>query len=401
MHRLLLAGFVACVSCSLINMVMMLESEAASASKYSIFNETCMLSKQSWWHKSLPLERPPPGDKPSIWKTIEHDRGYASVAYLLSRRNADSIRSLEEVLSTAVQVAEEDVCTDGDALVGIIFVRTSKESDAYVVSTRVQCGDGRSADRTVAIQLSRGAACEISLFIPAPKGRVNIILAYSARQQILSDFLERARPLLANDANLKLLIGARGEDATFAEHLLSRMPLRDSAAVVPVGADIRGNFSKAVALRDTIRTVPPSDIVFVIDAEMRVDSGVFRTCRLSALPGAQVWFPVVFMGYPRATHVAPGDGFWARWGFGMTCLYRSDFDAVGGFGPGLETAYFGWGSEDRYLWLRFRDDRRYGVLRSYEPGLFHFWHRKKCEHNRAYKNCLKSARNEAGGRVPV
>lgn len=147
---------------------------------------------------------------------------------------------------------------------------------------------------------------------------------------------------------------------------------------------------------DAIRTVQQNELVFVIDVDMSIDGGSLRSCRYSAFQGTQVWFPTVFMGYPGTTSVAYGDGYWAVWGFGMACFYRSDFDAVGGWGPGLERRYHGWAPEGRDLWLRFRDDKRYGVLRSYEPGMFHIWHPKKCNHNKSYRACLQSVRDEAG-----
>lgn len=160
---------------------------------------------------------------------------------------------------------------------GIFLFRASNSSDAYAVTTRVQCGDWRIVDRVVAVELPRRAACKISLFVPSPNGKVNIVIPYSNRIQSLRECIERAATLLSGGANLKLFVGARGKGLAFAQHLASEMNLQDSVAVIAVCADACGNFSRAVALRDSIRTVPPNETVFVMDAVMRVSSELLRT----------------------------------------------------------------------------------------------------------------------------
>ncbi len=74
----------------------------------------------------------------------------------------------------------------------------------------------------------------------------------------------------------------------------------------------------------------------------------------------------------------------------MVCMFRSDFDAVRGFGGDEETRYAGWGSEDVDLYNRFREHPEYAVFRSLEPELLHLWHGKHCERNAHYVNCMRT-----------
>lgn len=75
---------------------------------------------------------------------------------------------------------------------------------------------------------------------------------------------------------------------------------------------------------------------------------------------------------------------------------------MSGWGSAAEKQYDGWTTEDKDLRRRFRDDGRYGVLRPYEPGLFHVWHPKKCVRgSKEYKICVDSARWKAGGCLRV
>lgn len=396
-HPVLLAGFFACLACVVFNVTV--KQKTRTGAVYSISDRTCILSKdQPSFLNSLLHEGPPPGDYRSLWKTVENPKmyGHPYPWSVVSAIEASTLRPLNKVLSTAVRVAKDDTCIDGVASVGRFLTRTSKPGEAYVVTIRVQCGDEPSLDRVVTLEFSRRAACKIFLFAPSPKPRVNIALVYSARKQSLREYLKRIAPLLFADANLKLLVGAQGEDATFAKSLLSAMRLQGSATVVPIATDSRGKFSRSIALRSTIRSVPLNEIVFPIDVDMRFDGEVLRTCRLSARNGTQVWFPVIFMGYPGATSVAYGDGFWKISDYGMACFYRSDFDAVGGWGSAVEKRYHGSGPDDMDLWQRFRDDKRYGVLRSYEPGMILIWHPKKCKRNKLYRICLKRVWDEAG-----
>lgn len=81
----------------------------------------------------------------------------------------------------------------------------------------------------------------------------------------------------------------------------------------------------------------------------------------------------------------------------MTCQYRSDYLAVGGF----DQQVVGWGLEDVGLYrkhLHRRDSltegRPLAVIRAPDPGLVHPWHIKTCDRSRLalgqYRDCIRS-----------
>lgn len=67
-------------------------------------------------------------------------------------------------------------------------------------------------------------------------------------------------------------------------------------------------------------------------------------------------------------------GFWRDFGFGITCLYKSDFLATGGFDLTIE----GWGEEDIRLFLSLIKSGL-DVFRARQVDLIHIFHNKYCD----------------------
>ena len=68
------------------------------------------------------------------------------------------------------------------------------------------------------------------------------------------------------------------------------------------------------------------------------------------------------------------NGYWRLFSYRQVALYKSDFDAVGGFNTDIR----GWGKEDTDFASRILH-KRLGIFRSPDPGLVHIYHEVKCD----------------------
>ena len=149
---------------------------------------------------------------------------------------------------------------------------------------------------------------------------------------------------------------------------------------------------------------------------MIVTPGLVNQCRKLASKGSAAWYPISFSqydpeklcfdgGFARSVEenpildivvggdgVAPGQqnirdqidatplslseerGFWRDFGYGIACMYKSDFMRAGGFDLSIE----GWGEEDIRMYLSLLKSGL-DVFRSKQKDLIHIHHPKHCD----------------------
>ena len=160
-----------------------------------------------------------------------------------------------------------------------------------------------------------------------------------------------------------------------------------------------GEFSRAKALDLGMAKLNDHDLAFLCDVDMDIKNEFLTKCRRNTIQGKSVYYPEVFKLYnrkyvyrngwkPRKYSINREQGHWGYYAYGMLCIYKSDYKAVGG----LDTGMMGWGGEDVDLYERVLRSNL-DVLRAPDTSLVHKWHSKSCQMEttpKRYEHCLTS-----------
>ncbi|XP_064117256.1 chondroitin sulfate N-acetylgalactosaminyltransferase 1-like [Macrobrachium nipponense] len=252
---------------------------------------------------------------------------------------------------------------------------------------------------------------------------VNIILTLQGRLGKYAIFLNHlVKVILPVDQHITLTVVYFSDDATKKAENMTRLALAPFPSTKWVFVPVeRGTFSRGRGLHMGAQSVkystPPDSpkIVFFCDVDVLMQPEFFGRCRSNAILGRQVvYYPVLFSQYnPRLVYqlheqsipnieaqltINEQAGFWRQFGFGMACVYTSDYETAGGF-PDMNT----WGGEDVVLYEKFLSLDHIKVLRSPDPGLFHIYHRKECidTGSSTYVDCLRSKSLTEGSQMQL
>lgn len=233
---------------------------------------------------------------------------------------------------------------------------------------------------------------------------VNLIVPLSGRidtfRQFMDMFVERC---IKQDGRVFLTVVYFGEEGKeeVKEILLNTAAAHDYEDYKLI--ERSDSFSRGVGLLAGAESwIDGNVLLFFCDVDISLKPGFLDRCRLNATPGSKVYYPIVFSLYNPSIVYAKRDipsweeqlvlrrnsGFWRTFGFGMMCMYRTDFLFMRGF----DTKIQGWGMEDVKLYQKLVQSN-FNVIRAPDPGIFHMWHEKTCDPHlplNQYNMCLGS-----------
>lgn len=234
--------------------------------------------------------------------------------------------------------------------------------------------------------------------------KVNILVPLSGRYDTFVRFMENFEKVcLIPKQNVKLSIilvdgeisQSGGRHVQLIKDYHRKYPKAD-LAVIPM----TGNFSRGLALELGSAQLDNNTLLFFCDVDLIFNGEALQRCRDNTIQGKQVYFPVVFSQYnpkivypektPRESKfvLTKKSGFWRDYGFGITCVFKSDLLKAGGF----DTSILGWGLEDVDLFTKVINSGL-KVLRSQEPGIVHVYHPVHCNSSleqKQFKMCIGS-----------
>lgn len=234
--------------------------------------------------------------------------------------------------------------------------------------------------------------------------KVHFLVPLTGRYEIFVRFMENfERVCLIPNQDVKLTIILVDNDTNqdkerhldLIKEYHNRYPKAD-LSIIPM----TGGFSRGLALEIGSSQLRNNSLLFFCDVDLVFNTDALQRCRDNTIEGSQVYFPVVFSQYdPKIVYAGdpPEDsnfvftkksGFWRDYGFGITCIFKSDLLKAGGF----DTAIQGWGLEDVDLFTKvINSDLK--VFRSQEPGIVHIYHPVFCDTHlepKQYKMCVGS-----------
>ncbi|XP_048187247.1 chondroitin sulfate synthase 3 [Perognathus longimembris pacificus] len=234
--------------------------------------------------------------------------------------------------------------------------------------------------------------------------KIHILVPLVGRYDIFLRFMENFENVcLIPLQNVKLVIilfsRDSGQDSDKHVELIqdyqNKYPKAD-ITLIPT----KGEFSRGLGLEMASSQFDNDTLLLFCDVDLIFRGDFLQRCRDNTIQGQQVYYPIIFSQYdPKVTSGGnpPTDdnfvfskktGFWRDYGYGITCIYKSDLLDAGGF----DTSIQGWGLEDVDLYSKvILSGLR--PFRSQEVGVVHIFHPVHCDPNldpKQYKMCLGS-----------
>uniref|UniRef100_A0A674JSG0 Hexosyltransferase n=1 Tax=Terrapene triunguis TaxID=2587831 RepID=A0A674JSG0_9SAUR len=231
--------------------------------------------------------------------------------------------------------------------------------------------------------------------------KIHILVPLTGRYDIFLRFMENfEKTCVIPRQNVKLAVilfsSDSGQDSSKHRELIkeyhNKYPKADMTLI-----PMTGEFSRGLGLEMASSQFDNDTLLLFCDVDLIFTPDFLQRCRDNTVQGQQVYYPIIFSQYdPKVIYGGnpPGDnnfvftkktGFWRDYGFGITCIYKSDLLSAGGF----DTSIQGWGLEDVDLFTKVITSGL-KAFRSQEVGVVHVFHPVQCDPNldpKQYKMC--------------
>lgn len=344
-------------------------------------------------------------------RTIYSDKGVQPSFWFHAQKNTR--RELQEMLTKAVQAASDKYgrrLKFKKIINGWVRHNPSKGNE-YIVDCVFIDGYRRTVPRRVNFIRPLAINYITQKDNGDPQATVVFVVPVAKVNERFRDFISMYESVgLESNERVKLVLSVYGvEDVAFVNKILE--PLRDKypeASVTVVEG--KGEFSRGKALHLGMSRLYPEELAFICDVDMAVSQPFLDRCRKNTIRGRRVYYPEFFKLYnldyvyrgkkrPSRISMKRMHGHWAYYSYGMLCIYRSDYDAVGG----MNTNIVGWGDEDVHFFEKVLK-KRLEVLRAPDTALSHRWHEKNCPRtltSKQLKHCFTSRGENLADRIEL
>ncbi|KAG1650374.1 Chondroitin sulfate N-acetylgalactosaminyltransferase 1 [Nymphon striatum] len=247
------------------------------------------------------------------------------------------------------------------------------------------------------------------------KATINVVVPLSGRNERFRMFLDNfAEIAIQTDKRVFLTVVYFGQDGLQeVRHVMTNISKQNNFKKMRL-LTLNETFSRARGIQVGIDYWKKGDvIIFVCDVDILFTVDFLDRCRLNSIIGERVYFPILFSQYnPTIVYNVTGKivnineitiskdfGFWRDIGYGMSCMFRSDFLNIGGIDYESST----WGGEDVFLYRKFTKSKL-EVIRSIDPGIMHSWHDKTCFKDNLgpkYNSCIGSKALTEGSHIQL
>ncbi len=183
----------------------------------------------------------------------------------------------------------------------------------------------------------------------------------------------------ANNAIHLVLVVSSEESSKLAESALSKFTSNTFPISASIAVDSHTPFHFFRAYDVGMATLQDDhSLAFLTDIKTRFGPGFFRRCRSNPELGRRVYFPSPFRLYQSDFHnfsdgstptIAPWTGQWAFYDFKPVCVYKKDYEALGGYQNSKYSVDF----FEKVLASSL------DIMQAPEPGLFKVWGPKQCK----------------------
>ena len=323
------------------------------------------------------------------WRYIESDQVYTSGTNVpVSGSSSELKKELMYVITKALQNIneEEDTQLSFDELESAYIHYSSTRGREYILDLSLYGQQGIIRRRVELFQPHLPQVVVLPDSGLDRRGvRINFVLPLSRATKRFSEFMKTYESIcLLNGENVRLVLATYGKDDVISV----RKSVQEYQKKYP-DAEFRvvhgeGEFSRGRALDLGLSVLNGNELAFLCDVDMIFDLPFLNRCRLNTIQGRRVYYPEIFKYYnmdyvyhfkhkPQTYSIKKEHGHWVVYGYGMVCIYKSDYTAVGGF----DTSIVGWGGEDVVLLNRVIS-YRLEILKAPDPSLRHHYHDKVC-----------------------